>query len=164
MRINYTKFFSAFLLILCLPFCIIAQGSLQRASLSSLGSSSSLEGILFRQTIGQPYGTTTNISNDFNYRPGFQQPLFRIINIRQSISANIFPNPTSEEINIETSITINQAKISVLEIAGKEIKHYNYQELKTCKIDCRDLSTGTYILVISDQKSDLSTNKLIVSH
>ena len=157
------KYCIFFLCVILFNALLNAQPSIQRSTIGSIGSSAIIDGMLVRQTVGQPYGTITTSSNDFNYRPGFQQPLFRIINIRQSISATIFPNPTIEEVNIETSITIYQATITMYDVAGKVIHRYEYEELKTCKIDCTGLPTGTYLLIISDKKSDLSTNKLIVS-
>ena len=159
----FTKVQSALVFLFVYATCLNAQESLQRTSINSLGGSVSLGGMLIRQTVGQPYGTSTSISNDFNYRPGFQQPLFLIKNIKQSIAATIFPNPTIEEVNIETSLTINQASIKIFDVSGKLINRYDFQELKSCKIDCKTLPAGTYFLVISDKKSDLSTNKLIVS-
>ena len=139
------------------------QGSLQRATIGSIGGSSIDNGILVRQTVGQPYGTITSSNNELVYRPGFQQPLFLIINVRQSIQASIFPNPAAESINIETSVPIYQAYITILDAAGKTIKRFDYEELKICQIDCTTLTNGTYFLIISDNKSDLSTHKLIIS-
>ena len=153
----------SFLLFVVFSVVLKAQPTLQRSTLGSIGGSNTMEGVLIRQTIGQPYGTNTINSTDFNYRPGFQQPLFRIINIRQSIDVNIFPNPTTDEVNIVSSLLIQQARITLYDAAGKVIRLYEYEELKTCKIDCSSLPTGSYLLVISDSKSDLSTNKLIVS-
>lgn len=73
------------------------------------------------------------IKKDFN----------EILNVDNDITINIYPNPTSDIINIDTKIPID---IELFDIFGnKLLEDYN------TKIDISNLSPGTYYIRYSDQ-------------
>lgn len=67
---------------------------------------------------------------------------------------SIFPNPTSDVLNIKTDSKIN--KVSVVDITGKRIN----VKLEDNKIDVRVLPAGTYLISI-ETKDGISTEKFI---
>ena len=124
------SYFFAFVFIL-INFACSAQ-SLQRQSISPMGCSSTINQITFSQTVGQIYGTNTNNNNETIYRPGFQQPVFKIVNIRSFIEAKLFPNPTTEAITIENENEI--VAVLLLLHSNAEIVAASYK-MKTIELE-----------------------------
>ena len=68
---------------------------------------------------------------------------------------SIFPNPTSEEFRIDTKIDVE--KISIINIAGKEVKSINS---KLRIINVEDLVNGVYFIKI-EGKNGSSVRKFV---
>ena len=137
--------------------------TLQRQSISSAGSTMSANGNIVRQTIGQSYGTTSYYSNEIRYNPGFQQPVFRVETISSSISASVFPNPTSKQVTIETSIVIENAIVKIIDMNGKLLLNETTVKLKNYTINCSDWADGVYFITLSDSRHNLYSSKLIIA-
>ncbi len=137
--------------------------SLQRQCIASAGSSMSDNGTLIRQTIGQPYGTTSYYSNEIRFNPGFQQPVFIVETIMSIISATIFPNPTAQQVTIETEVELENARVQVIDINGKLLLDEKVGKLKSYTINCSDWANGSYFITLSDSKHDLYASKLIIA-
>lgn len=137
--------------------------TLKRQCVASTGSYVSENGTTLQQTIGQPYGTTSYYSNTTRFNPGFLQPVFRIENIKSSIEATIFPNPTSNQVTIESSIILENVIIQIVDINGKILLNQKINEFKTYTVDCSNWSSGVYLISLADSKSSLYSSKLIIS-
>ncbi len=137
--------------------------TLKRQCVASTGSYMSENGTTIQQTVGQPYGTTSYYSNTIRYNPGFLQPVFRIENIKSSINATIFPNPTTNQITIETTIVLENVIVQIVDINGKLVLNKKLNELKSYTIDCSSWSSGAYLISLSDSKNNLYSSKLIIS-
>lgn len=137
--------------------------TLKRQCVASTGSYVSENGVTLQQTIGQPYGTTPYYSNTTRYTPGFLQPVFRIENIKSSIDATIFPNPTSNQVTIESTIILENVLIQIVDINGKILLNQKIAEFKTYTIDCSNWSNGAYVISLADAKNSLYSSKLIIT-
>jgi hypothetical protein len=69
----------------------------------------------------------------------------------------VYPNPSSEEVNIRFQGELNQI-VSIIDLSGKVIHTENAQN--SLKINIANLANGTYILSVSNQTG--STKKLFV--
>ncbi len=151
------------LIILLIFFSKVDAQTIKRQCIASTGSFTTENGTTVQQTIGQSYGTTPYYSNKTRFNPGFQQPAFRIENIKSRIDATVFPNPTSNQLTIETAILLEDVTLQILDISGKLLLNENIKEFKTYSIDCSNWSSGTYLITLSDAKYDLYSSKLIIS-
>ena len=162
--------------LILLPFGEVGRGfaqTLKRQCIASTGNSSSLSilpspigeglGVRFQQTIGQSYGTTSFYTNKTRYNPGFQQPVFSVETIKSSINATVFPNPTSNQVTIETNLTLENVIIQIIELSGKPVLNEKINEFKSYTINCADWSNGVYLITLSDSKNNLYSSKLIIS-
>lgn len=150
-------------IILLAFFSTVDAQTLKRQCVASTGSYVSENGTTLQQTIGQPYGTTSYYSNTTRFNPGFLQPVFRIENIKSSIEATIFPNPTSNQVTIESSIILENVIIQIVDINGKILLNQKINEFKTYTVDCSNWSSGVYLISLADSKSSLYSSKLIIS-
>lgn len=76
---------------------------------------------------------------------------------------NIFPNPTSEKINIVTNNQfLEESTISINDLSGKLVHQQNYRNKKEVTIDVQRFAKGTYILTIKNQKQNYS-QKIIIN-
>ncbi|MCE9539624.1 MAG: T9SS type A sorting domain-containing protein [Bacteroidetes bacterium] len=151
------------LFILLAFFSKVDAQTLKRQCIASSGSYVTENGITLQQTIGQPYGTSPYYSNTTRYTPGFLQPVFRIENIKSSIDAKIFPNPTSNQVTIESTILLENVLIQIVDITGKILLSQKIAEFKTYTIECSDWSTGAYLISLTDSKNSLYSSKLIIT-
>ncbi len=128
--------------------------SLQRQCIGSGGS--------FHETIGQPYSTNTYYDSDISFRPGFQQPIFRIDKVAYStMKVDIFPNPTTYSVTIKLKDTLKYCIFQVMDISGKNIIFQRIDNLKELKLNCSDWSIGIYFISISDGDRNKYLSKLI---
>jgi hypothetical protein len=73
----------------------------------------------------------------------------------QKKSFKIFPNPTSDYINISSEKRISEVSIS--DLSGKQIKSLKNEE----KISVQNLTSGTYIIQIKNSDGTVSSQKFI---
>ena len=90
--------------------------------------------------------------------PGMEQFMFSTLNINDFELLNglsVYPNPTSNYINIESSVALQ--KIEIYNILGKKVKEINSD---FNAIPTNNLSNGVYFLKIYSENG-LATKKLI---
>lgn len=88
---------------------------------------------------------------------------FSIVSIyeygKKNINIKVFPNPTSSELNIKSSIEINDSQLLLLDLLGKEISIKNRitksnNNLITINLD--DLKNGIYYLKLQNHTEKIS--------
>lgn len=151
-----------------IAFCVLSlfhvayAQSLQRQSIGSLGGASYTDGMLIQHTVGQPYATNTYYDDGVSYRPGFQQPVFKVSLIKASLSMDVFPNPATSWVTLKSSKTLKNALFQVLDLNGKLVFKESFTEFTTYTLKCDDWSNGTYLLSLTDQSGNNYSSKLII--
>jgi hypothetical protein len=79
----------------------------------------------------------------------------------ENVSVTIFPNPTSNYVNIDiTNCNFSIKQIEVWDVYGKLIKKESFSG-NSGKIDMSNLSQGLYMLIIRQESKILNINKII---
>lgn len=104
-------------------------------------------------TVGSPVTRFSDKQIRFS-KPIKQSLDLRRKNITESKGIKIFPNPTSDILNIKTDSKINS--VSVFDISGKKVN----VKLDGDKVDVRSLPAGTYLINV-ETKDGISTEKFI---
>jgi hypothetical protein len=122
--------------------------------------------IIDDRTVLQPSGASMiNIPGDGSYSNGNAFAI-RLLTGTASIdelgnsSFSIYPNPADEAITIKTSILLNNASISILDLNGKELKSMKLSGIES-KINTSDLISGVYFVRVSNGNIS-KTEKLII--
>ena len=136
--------------------------SLQRQGIGSAGSYVYAEGTLIQQTVGQPYSTNTRYDDNLTYRPGFQQPIFKVNLIRTTINLDVFPNPATNWVTLKSTKTLSDVKIQVVDIAGKLIVNQQVDEFNSYTINCEEWPNGIYVISVADNGNNSYSSKLII--
>ncbi|MFY9310498.1 MAG: T9SS type A sorting domain-containing protein [Bacteroidia bacterium] len=136
--------------------------SLQRQSIGSGGNYMFSDGALIQQTVGQPYSTQTLYEDNIAYRPGFQQPIFKVNLIRSNISMDVFPNPATSWVTLKSSKTLLNVKLQVFDITGKLIVDQRMDEFKSYTINCQEWGNGMYVIALADDAKNSYSSKLII--
>lgn len=141
--------------------------SVQRQSIASSGTYMLVNGILIRQTVGQPYSTIAHYGKEISYRPGFQQPSnfsLKLINSTFSnLSLNVYPNPAAYSVTIESSEVINDALLQAVNMNGKLILNEKVGKLKTHSINCNTWDNGAYFITLYDKQNNKYSSILIIN-
>ena len=137
--------------------------TLQRESIASGGDYIINQGTLIQQTIGQPYGTQTSYGNQITYRPGFQQPVFKLELIHSTISLKVFPNPATSSVTIQSSTTLADVLIQINDMSGKILISQQISEFNSYSLNCENWANGFYTISVSDAKNNKYSSKLIIS-
>lgn len=142
------------LLLFCLP--LIGQ-SIHRPVISSAGNSATKAGIILEQTIGEVVigyqSTSANVTGIF----GFQQP-FPVSSLSTSTvpdsrleGVSIYPNPTTDLINIKLAQPTEDLSMSLMTIDGQHISsHTISNSLGGFIVSTTFLPPGIYLLRLSD--------------
>ena len=135
-----------------------------RENIGSSGTNNKINNTHIRQSVGQKSSVNgTIINNNITLRQGFQQPTlkFKKINLQQGISElalTIFPNPFRYDFSIKLDeIPQGEIKIIIYDNSARIIKNLKYESQKEIKINCKDLSRGTYIIHISTDEKQFKT-------
>jgi hypothetical protein len=70
-------------------------------------------------------------------------------NLQLSNSIKIFPNPVSQNLQIESVTALQNANIKILNITGNVIAEYLDISTKTFSIDMSSYSAGCYLIQIT---------------
>ena len=115
-------------------------------------------------TIGEVViNTGTDGTNDITQ--GFHQTNWNFLGVEDhapSYEATIFPNPTSEVLNIRTS-TFENVTYSLYDAQGKLVLQDKLSSEQT-KIPVSNLATGSYSLILNNETQNLKTFKVIKTH
>lgn len=155
------------MLLICIPLYSQAQ-SLKRQCISSICSNVSAENIAYGQTIGQPFSATASYNINASLLPGFQQPVMLKVehidyNLPDILKINIFPNPASSMVIIQSGEIFENPTISVADCSGKVIMRDKAEQLNNYVIDCSGWATGIYIISITDNIQRGKVFKLIIT-
>ena len=140
--------------------------SIQRQSISSIGSYNLTGGVLIQQTIGQPYATGGYYANDLVLRPGFQQFSnleMGLIKPPAKLTLNVYPNPVVQSVTIESRETIDNALIQVTDLNGRITMKENVADLRKHVINCNEWPNGIYFITLYDKNKNIFSSKIIKS-
>lgn len=140
-----------------------AQG-IKRQSIGGIGNTMTTAGVTIQHTAGQPFSTVTT-DGEISFLPGFQQPAnarLAVTNDAVHVSVNVYPNPASDIVSIETKDKISHAYIQIASQEGRIIFQEYISDLKTYLIDCSNWPTGMYLInIYNDQNLQFSSTLLI---
>lgn len=156
------KVYSSLLLCLC-TFATYAQ-QVQRSSLGVGGSSGSFqsgdETLYVSSSVGQQSVIGTFSNDALQLRQGFQQPpitVLPIANTSSDIDAVVFPNPVVSLVTIQfKEVLTGPIENTIYDLTGKIIKQDSKEASKMYTLDLTTLSTGTYVLVVSQNGREFS--------
>lgn len=74
----------------------------------------------------------------------------------------IFPNPTSQLLNIQFEKFQNNAQIVIADIAGRKVKQVNGVNGMIYQLELSDIPSGNYQVIITSEDQKTKTSKLIV--
>ncbi len=143
--------------------CLLRAQSLERQTIASAGDYTLSLGTIIQETIGQPYSTQTFNNSELSYRPGFEQPALSLELIASNLTLKLFPNPTSDFINMTTPEVIENVTIRICDNNGKLVMNRNIGQLKSYQVDCAQFLNGLYMITISAPNSKSFSAKLIVN-
>lgn len=150
-----------FLVLTILFFHSINAQSIQRQTISSSGNSVNNGKNLVRQTIGQPYQTPATYNNEVTYRPGFQQPVFKMEAIQSSFAINVYPNPASFFLNLSSDKLLDNVKIVIHNELGKIIYETELGNFQKHQIACNTWANGAYFLTITNNDKFYSSKIIL---
>lgn len=162
MHTNITKLY------LILLFSIIAIAVNAQVAMNTSGNSSSISAGSFDYSIGEVITGTGSLSNVIVTQGVLQKITVNALSIQEKtfkIKTNIYPNPTSDELNIDVVTDKNVSIHFVLiETTGKVMNDFEVRSLSgelNQKIKMNDLSNGVYLLQINIRKKDGKSNQSI---
>ena len=115
-------------------------------------------------TIGEVIiNTGTDGTNDLTQ--GFHQTTWNFVGLEDhapSYEATIFPNPTSEVLNIRTS-TFENVTYTLYDAQGKLVMQDLLSAAQT-PIQVSQLALGSYSIILANETQNLKTFKLVKTH
>jgi len=154
-----------FILLSGILFCgsVVFCQTIQNSVISSAGGSASSGNVMMDYTLGEIVVETFSAGGN-TLTQGFHQTnlsLVAIENVDLFAEISIYPNPTSELVNIDIPQNYNEIDINMYDVTGKLIKNELNANGKVT-FDVSALATGTYYLqVINPKNKQLKTFKLI---
>lgn len=147
-----------------LPFGLLLLSASVNAQsvISTQGNSYTNASNTIDYTIGEVVtATTSNGTNDLTQ--GFHQTSLVITNLEDldvNFSANVFPNPTSEFVNV-TIDKFEGLTLAIYDAAGKLVKQTKLDQAQT-SVRVSEFAEGTYLLTLTHQNDKkIKTYKLI---
>ena len=148
-------------------FCgsVVFCQTIQNSVISSTGGSASSGNVKMDYTLGETVIETFSAGGN-TLTQGFHQTnlaLVAIENVELFAELSVYPNPTSQFVNLDIPANYNLLDISMYDVTGKLLRtKTNASGLVT--FDVNDLATGTYYLqVIKPKNEQIKTFKLIKS-
>ncbi len=144
--------------ILIIAFSLSANAQEQHVESSSGGQYFFSTGSM-TWTVGEVIINTIQ-SPDNHLTQGFNQTRINFASIEEfttKININVYPNPTTDYINVEAS---KKTTLRVYDMSQKLIKTVSLE--KQDQVDLSDLSSGTYILSFYRKNNTIKTIKIIV--
>lgn len=139
-------------------FKIVFSQELHHQSICSQGhNTSTFDGYKISQSIGQLSQIGNYKSKSIIVQQGYQQNFNKMeSNPFKSIECNVYPNPTKDYLTISFDKNLKEPITLILsDISGKLILKWSKIYTKNYQISLKELSEGTYILVIEMNKSRL---------
>lgn len=84
--------------------------------------------------------------------------------VGENLASNfiVSPNPTSDVVNISSSLNTNLTQVNVIDLNGRTVKAFNLGGVANAQINIGDLSSGVYMLNITSEEG--TTTKKIVKN
>lgn len=130
-------------------------------------SGSYVEGIgLFNETGYQNgMGGYSTLNTSYIYLSGIECGSSLILStneIENNFHINIFPNPANELLTIQSDKNIQNGKIILTDLSGREIASQNLNQQNSNQIDISKFSNGIYLLKIYSGNTVLKIEKLVI--
>ena len=131
--------------------------------MNSFGNSVSQNGILFRQTVGQPSNTAVLSNTGASLRQGFQQPHSTLLSVDQKeCTLYLSPNPTNNFVTLKFLESIGEFQVSVYDLMGKlQLQKSGVGDM-AYEMDIRNLSNGVYLLNVNSRSGYRCSEKLVI--
>lgn len=147
------------LFLLILSTSQIQAQNLVRTVISSCGDRAQLSGIIVDWTMGEvisgAYHQNISLQQGFHQRDDLLTSLY---DVKSNHLFKAFPNPTSNELNIWTSVEGNYSLV-IYNLQGQQVYEQKMSGGSTrCEIDF--LTTGNYILILKNNSGHLAYFKL----
>lgn len=142
--------------------------SIRRQSIGVGGMNMLAEGVLIKQTIGQPYATTASYSSGVAFQPGFQQPTSnqRSMQVKEGTSTlnlSLYPNPATHTVKISSRETIKNGMLKVFDSKGRLMWSEKVTDLNNYSLDCESWTSGFYMISIVDEQNQKYSSKLLIT-
>ncbi|MFN8415375.1 MAG: sugar-binding protein [Cytophagaceae bacterium] len=102
-------------------------------------------------------GVTTSSAVNIDYNP-----LSTGVQSMNTLKAIVYPNPTSGEVIVETQEDLSKSRVRMIDVWGNEIEVIYQMTGQGLKIDMSGLSSGSYVLVVSNATSILRTKMTVI--
>lgn len=110
-------------------------------------------------TLNPSTGATAQvISGNYQYMKLINTSVLNVTEAKESISASVYPNPTSGVLFVKSDKKINN--VSVYSVAGQMVKNFRDTDINENKINISDLLPGTYLIRV-ETKSGQKTLKVV---
>lgn len=76
----------------------------------------------------------------------------------------IFPNPTTEEINLWLESNSASIIVSLCDLTGRELFKKAYENIKSIKIPVQEIPAGLYLLKVQENRTKIYTKKVSIIH
>lgn len=123
-------------------------------SINSSGTTLSTQNGSISYSLGQLSSETLE-NSEIVFSQGYQQSTITVISFlseqkEEEISLTVYPNPTSEELNI--SSTKEKFKFKILDVNGKVLHQSKNSALKHL-VNVAEYANGNYIILINNQQT-----------
>jgi hypothetical protein len=139
-------------------FFLLLVGTLRAQSLSnsvigSSGADFSSGNNQLSWTIGEPVVSTLSAANN-QLTQGFHQPYITVssIEINESFSVKVFPNPTHEAISVVFENPAN-CQLEIFDMLGRKLQVFSLKNADNSIISLSDYPSGNYLLRITEANS-----------
>ncbi len=152
-------------ILLCIPFAVFGQ-DVSLYVLPAQGGFATSETMTLSWTLGEGFTETTYL-DDVVVTQGFQQPFFDLQRVTplsaDTYQANIYPNPTPGNLNLELMNPGSGYQVEVIDLTGKVLQTLQATD-KICQIDMSDYPAGQYFVRISSDTDLRQTLFNVVKH
>lgn len=142
--------------------------SIKRQSIGVCGTNLLAEGIMIKQTVGQPYTTTAFYGAGVSFMPGFQQPNTSQAPMQKNSAhafhtISVYPNPATHTVKISSGETIRNGMLKVYDSKGRLMLSEKVTELNNHSLNCESWKSGFYIISIVGEQNQKYSSKLLIT-
>jgi hypothetical protein len=83
-------------------------------------------------------------------------------NTKSETVLKLYPNPATDALTIQSNIS-GKYSVTILNVLGKQVLHYSDLDTEKTTVTIQDLSSGIYVVQISGNKNQITTQKLVVN-
>lgn len=147
-------------------------GSVQYATSQVLGEiittyNKGMIAVGYNEDIG-PGGSTVFAIRIGTHQPSFSsndsfttESLVSVKDVDGKLVFALYPNPANEKLHIQSSYTLTNYKISIVDLTGKNVLYSNSSQLQNNTLDVSSINPGMYILsIITEQGEQFIQQKI----